>query len=157
MKEFKVPSRAVPSVVCLPDGSTVDGKLFVPSSGPSGAPGRLVDRLNDDAEHFLPLALKDHPELLNKDCIVWVRPADAADVVEELPPGSAEHSVRIALSVGGDVEGVVRYVPHPARSRLLDYFNEAPRFVAIDGRLPLLVNRRFMVRVDDLSREPSDS
>ena len=56
METYRVPQRKIPVRVALADGVTLDGALFAPAAGPDGAPGRLIDRLNEEQEHFLALA-----------------------------------------------------------------------------------------------------
>ena len=69
--------------VTLENGRTVEGGLYVPAIGPDGQPGRLLDRLNDEAEQFLPLAGR-HETLLNKSAIVSVQLASGHERPEEI-------------------------------------------------------------------------
>ena len=73
MEIFRTPQRMVPVRVLLEDGQKLEGGFYVPATGPDGNPGRLLDRLNDASEEFLPLAGR-YETLLNKACIVTVEP-----------------------------------------------------------------------------------
>jgi len=149
MKELRVPQRTVPVHVRLQDGEECEGVLYTALSGPDGGPARLIDRLNDPAERFLPFAAGDRRELLHKARIVWVR----LDAQEPTRDDQAPHEERVAVTLQGGavLEGLVDYVMPPSRGRLLDYLNAAPQFVELITRAgTVLVNRDFMARVKDL-------
>ena len=148
MKEFKVPKRGVTSSVRMCDGSILEATLFVPKSGPDGAPGRVIDRLNDEGERFVPAKVGGRHELLNTDRIVWVRLETAEVTADPVVPASHAHDVGVTLSDGATVEGTVRFVMPPERSRLLDYCNAAPTFILLEGPTPTILNRRFIMRIE---------
>lgn len=152
MKMFRTPRRVVPVRVLLDDGRQLDGGLYAPGARADGTPGRLVDRLNDDTEEFLPLAGR-YETLLNKACIISIELAKGAEQSEGIENAVArEQQVNIALIGGTTVSGWIRFLMPEERGRLLDYLNAAPRFVPIicDNRVTL-IHRRFIVSVEELT------
>ena len=150
MEKFKVPLREVQVHVRLRDGVEIGGILHAPTTGPGGSPGRLIDRLNDD-DPFVPWTAQAQTDLLNKAGIVWVR-VSPDEPAEE--PGSEDesHGARVSLEISGGIRaaGEVHYVMPPERSRILDYFNAAPRFIALRGNSgTMLVNRDHIVRIHE--------
>lgn len=142
----------VPVRVRLEDGRTLDGGFYVPTMASEGRPGRLLDRLNDGAEYFLPLAGR-YETLLNKERIVTVQLASGHHQAEGIEDGFAcEQRVRINLVQGEILEGWIRYLMPEEKTRLLDYLNSAPRFIAVISEPRVtLVQRRFIVGVEELS------
>ena len=51
-----VPRRRVPVQVQMADRTLLSGELYADVKSLDGTPGRVLDRLNDSAETFLPLA-----------------------------------------------------------------------------------------------------
>jgi hypothetical protein len=155
MKLFQVPQRRIRVRLRLSDGRELDGTLFVPESGPGGGPGRLIDRLNDAAEWFLPLLGADGQQVIAKRSLVTIlceagdEPAAAGDV-------AADHAcqVRLRLAGGAVIGGWLRYGAPPERSRVLDYLNTAPSFLRIEAETGLTyVARAAIVSVEELDRE----
>lgn len=142
----------VPVRVLLEDGRTLDGGFYVPAITADGRPGRLLDRLNDDTEHFLELAGR-YETLLNKQRIVTVQLAAGHDQPEGIEDEFAcEQRVRVNLMAGDPIEGWIRYLMPAEKTRLLDYLNAAPRFFAvIGGPRVVLVQRRFIVSAEELT------
>ena len=138
--------------VTLENGRTVEGGLYVPAIGPDGQPGRLLDRLNDATERFLPLAGR-HETLLNKSAIVSVQLASGHERAEGIEHEVArEQQVRMALRQGEVVDGWIRYLMPEEKARLLDYLNAAPAFIPVIGeRRVTLVQRRFILSIQELS------
>ena len=138
--------------VTLENGRTVEGGLYVPAIGPDGQPGRLLDRLNDEVERFLPLAGR-HETLLNKSAIVSVQLASGHERAEGIESGVArEQQVRMLLRRGEAVDGWIRYLMPEEKARLLDYLNAAPTFIPVIGeRRVTLVQRRFILSIQELS------
>lgn len=152
MDMLRIPQRMVPVRVLLADSQTVEGGLYVPAIGPDGRPGRLLDRLNDDAEEFVPLAGR-YETLLSKSAIVCVQLASGQERVEGIEDTLArEQQIRAVLSRGHPVEGWVRYLMPEEKARLLDYLNVAPPFIPLIGvHRVTVVNRRFIVSVQELT------
>lgn len=142
----------VPVRVRLEDGRALDGGFYVPTMASEGRPGRLLDRLNDDTEYFLPLAGR-YETLLNKEWIVTVQLASGHDQLEGIEEDFAsEQRVRIDLAAGESLEGWIRYLMPEEKTRLLDYLNCAPRFIAVMSEPRVtLVQRRFIVGVEELT------
>jgi len=152
MEMFRTPRRVVPVRVLLDDGRKLEGGLYAPGARADGTPGRLVDRLNDDTEEFLPLAGR-YETLLNKTCIISVELAAGEEQAEGIENEVArEQQVEIALIGGATLSGWIRFLMPEERGRLLDYLNVAPRFIPVIGENRVtLVHRRFIVSVEELS------
>lgn len=152
MKAFRTPRRVVPVRVLLEDGRKWEGGLYAPAAGPDGNPGRLIDRLNDDAEEFLPLAGR-YQTLLNKSRIVTIELATGEEQAECIESEAARgQQVKITLTCGVTLAGRIRYLMPEGRGRLLDYLNAAPRFIPLIGESRVsLVHRRFVVSVQELT------
>jgi hypothetical protein len=153
METYRVPQRKIAVRVALADGATLDGALFAPAAGPDGAPGRLIDRLNEEEEHFLALAGPDESFLLRKSALVAVHlgPDDGA-LEYHAGEQSTAVEVRIVLEGGVALEGRVAYTMPPEKRRILDFLNATQGFVALaraDGMT--LFNRDRVVRVSDLA------
>lgn len=149
MEIFRVPTREVAAFLMLDDGRSLEGKLFLHEQGPDGHPERVLDRLNDGAEPFVPLAVGSDRFLLNKSGIITVELEASEDDVGHLdPPGARRAAVRITLAGGTALLGELVVLMPPERSRVLDYLNAAPRFVPLfrEGRVTL-VQRSFIVTV----------
>lgn len=152
MHTLRIPQRMVPVRVLLADSQTVEGGFYVPAIGPDGRPGRLLDRLNDDAEEFVPLAGR-YETLLSKSSIVYVQLASGQERLEGIEATLArEQQVRLVLSLGNTAEGWLRYLMPEEKARLLDYLNVAPRFIPLIGAQRVtVVNRRFITSVQELT------
>lgn len=153
MREFQVPQREVPVIVELHDRSERRGTFYAAVSGPGGGPARLIDRLNDPDERFLPLTDSDRGWLLNKEWIVRIAVAADHQAFEmEADAGTRHVEVRFDMAVGPALEGALAYNLPPDRRRLLDYMNMGARFILLqhDGGTSL-VNRRFIAQVTDRS------
>jgi hypothetical protein len=149
MKMFQVPRRAVDVQVLLRSGIELPGTLYAAASGPDGRPGRLGDRLNEDAERFVALRSGDDGCLLNKSWILMVQ-LDLAEEAQELEQTAAMREVQVRLKLAGGtvLEGRLPYSMPPGRGRLIDYLNEAPHFIPLicSDRLTM-VNRDFVVKI----------
>ena len=147
MQEFKVPQSQTPVRVRLTDGQEVDGNFYYPTSAPSGGPGRLIDRLNDPDEHFVPLSHEGEAGwLLNKSCVQLL------EIVGE--PGSygnegdRQIAVSLQLADGTPLKGQVAYSMPSDRGRLLDFLNAAPMFIALASDSKVwLINRDMIATI----------
>jgi hypothetical protein len=152
MKIFQVPQREVPVQVLLEGGEELEGLFYAPTSSPSGGPGRLSERLNDEGEHFLPLVDAESAYLISKSMILTVRllPGEAELEFQESDQAK-ECSVEMRLMGGLMLTGRLKFTMPVEKARILDYLNAAPPFIALleNGRI-LLVNRSFLVRIRDL-------
>lgn len=149
MDELRVPRRQVRVRIVLDDGRTLDGDLFVSPIMPDGGAERVVDRLNDPHDDFVPVAAGEDRFVLNKAGIVLVQiqggPEEAG--VPETFEGH-EAPVQLSLSGGIGISGRLPIAMPPERSRVIDYLNAAPRFVPILGDAQVtLVQRRFIITV----------
>ena len=147
---LRIPRRRVPVRIELTDGSPLTGALYADRTTASGAPGRVVDRLNDVAEPFVPLAVEDRHILLRKSSVLLVRMIDEPEA--SLPSGASQTKLRLCLTMasGMTVQGQLRAVLPRQRTRALDFLNlNSDRFLEVrrgDGRLTL-VNSRHIARV----------
>ena len=138
--------------VLLDNGRKLEGGFYASGARTDGTPGRLIDRLNDDTEEFLPLAGR-YETLLNRACIISVELATGEEQAEGIENQVArEQQVEIALIGGTTLSGWIRFLMPEERGRLLDYLNAAPRFIPIigDNRVTL-VHRRFIVSMEELT------
>jgi hypothetical protein len=152
MKIFQVPQRAVQVRVLMEGGEELEGALYAPTAGPSGGPGRLSDRLNDAEEHFLPLVGAESAFLISKSWITTIRLSPDEEELEFQESDQAiERSVVMTLKGGTNLNGRLQYAMPVEKRRILDYLNAAPQFIPLldDGHV-VLVNRRFLVRIQDL-------
>jgi hypothetical protein len=155
MKIFQVPQRAVEVEVLLEGGEEMAGLLYAPTAGPSGGPGRLSERLNDDGEHFLPLVDSGGASLISKAWIMTVLlPRGEEEIELQESDHAMDRAVELHMKGGHSLTGRLSYTMPPEKRRILDYFNAAPRFIPLlqEGRA-VLVNRKFVVRISDLDGE----
>lgn len=154
MDQFRVPQRKIAVELTLPGGRKMDGETYAPETGRGGEPGRLLDRLNDGRERFLPVTHSSGGALVRKRSIVAVR-LGPGDAEREGCAGDHEREVRveIALEEGLALEGRVAYTLPADRCRLLDYFNASSRFIALlNSEGATLINTDRVVeirRLDD--------
>lgn len=153
MDVFRVPSRTIEGLVALEDGRELQGRLYVPVSGPDGRPARVLDRLNDDGERFIPLAVDAGRGLLvHKRWIRTVRLSEAEEAAPDDGEDGLEVTVRVTLNGGQLLRGTFRYTMPPDHSRLMDFLNDAPRFLPLllPGEV-VLINRDYIVCVAGLN------
>ena len=149
MKEFQVPTRRVPTRVLLDDGRVLECVMYASEAAPSGHAQTLQERLNDSAEEFVPVSSGDDRFLLNKSGMVTVELLEPEGEIELLDlPSGHQVPVRLSLTGGLSMLGTFHVVMPPERSRVLDYVNSAPRFVAVLGDNKLtLIQRSYIVSV----------
>lgn len=70
---FHISKRRVRVRIELLNGSTLTGSFYADQQNRSGGPGRVSDRLNDESEPFIPLAVEDRHILVRKTVIAMVR------------------------------------------------------------------------------------
>jgi hypothetical protein len=146
--EYQIPRREVSATVVLDDGRTLQCTLFTAMSSPEGGPQPVLDRLNDPAEEFLPVSCDEDRFLVSKPGILTVQitQRDELDAMET--DAGREAPVRLSLAGGINLVGRFRIVMPPERSRVIDYLNEADRFVPLFGEDRVtLVQRRYIVTV----------
>lgn len=149
MESLRIPRRQVEARLVLDDGSSLEGRLFAGWVGADRRPETVQERLNDAAEEFLAMACGEDRFLLNKAGIILCEVRKGQGELEGLAAaGGRRVPVRMTLVGGVGLVGTLRIVMPPERSRVLDYLNSAPRFVAIEGPDKVtLVQRRFIVTV----------
>ena len=153
MEEFRIPKREAHVQVLLDDGRVLDGEIFATFRGRDGRPGRVLDRLNEIDQEFIAMQSGEERFLLNKSGIVTVEvPGTVADVLDQEPDAGRTVTVRLSLAGGTGLVGRLHLIMPPERSRVLDYFNTAPRFFPLiaEGRITL-VQKRFVMSARDLA------
>jgi len=146
MDTFRLPRAEIEAKILLVDGDEITGRVFIPQFGPSGAPGRLVDRLNDEQEPFVPVSTANGPMLVNTERILTVRVQEDQDPEDK--NAMEVIAVHFRMAGGATVAGRVGYSMPAERSRLLDYLNAGPCFLKIEqDHGVVLVQRRFISSV----------
>ena len=148
MIEYQVPRREVQATVVLDDGRTLECTLFTAVSSPEGGPQRVLDRLNDSAEEFVPVSCDEDRFLVSKPGILTVQITQPDELEAMETDAGREAPVRLSLAGGINLVGRFRIVMPPERSRVIDYLNESDRFVPLFGEDRVtLVQRRYIVTV----------
>ncbi len=132
-KKFWVPRRRVKARIRLADENVIDGELYATVERADGEPGRLVDRLNNASEKFIPVAVAGRHILLNKSSITLVEVDSGRYEVEDLDkPGAREIRVSINFSDSRAVSGTFFTCLPESHRRALDYLNLGRcRFLAL--------------------------
>lgn len=155
-RPYHVPRRRMPVRLQLADGQVVAGAAYVAVPG-AGAQERLLDRLNDFREHFLPIAAEGRHLLVRKTAIVSAWTADLSEVRAERQASRArEIAVEVITSRGPAIEGYLGSERTPSNDRALDILNRlgAP-FVALLGQEAItFVNTAHVVAVLELHAPP---
>jgi hypothetical protein len=143
-----IPRRRVAVKVQLADQSKLAGQLYADQRRPDGTPGRVVDRLNDTAEQYLPLALQDRHVLLNKAAIVTVH-VDDADRELSVSDELVEHHVRVNMCDRSQHVGKVHGILPFTQRRALDYLNNmTQRFLSLHAsEKVILLNTEYVMGV----------
>lgn len=145
MDLYRIPRAEISVRLLLDDGRTIEGDLYVPSSGDSNLE-RILARLNDPHEEFVPLAVGNDRFLLNKTGILSAEIGSPAPGPEA--PGARVLVARLSLLGGLAIVGKLRIEMPPERSRVLDYMNAAPRFLPVWGDEKVtVVQRRVIVSI----------
>jgi hypothetical protein len=149
MDIFQVPRREAPASILLDDGRVLEGQLYLAVAGHDGRPETVGERLNQTGEEFVPMACGGDRFLINKSGIIAVTVPDEADAVrEDEGNGAKKAAVRLSLAGGTSLIGRLHIAMPLERSRVLDYLNAAPRFLALHAQNGVtLVHRRFIVSV----------
>ena len=132
MSEFRIEKSRAEAALTLTTGATVRGCFFLSGSSPTHAPERIADLLNAETG-FFPFELHGdgppHTVLYNRTQLVVVAPLGSAEA--QLDPDysiARERGVRILLSNGDSVEGLVRVHRPSGRDRLSDYARQPETF-----------------------------
>ena len=158
---FRVPHREVKVRVKLVGGQELTGIMYVPTIGISGGPGRLLDRLNDESDTFVPLTVGERTHLLQRAQILLVRVEDdeedriEAAIEEQESLYSLEVRVRLQLTSGEKIAGALGYLRPMGQERLLDYLNSERRFIALHVDRLIYLNKSQIVsalEMNDQSR-----
>ncbi|MEM1181184.1 MAG: hypothetical protein AAGM22_22770 [Acidobacteriota bacterium] len=154
---FRVPQRQVKVRVKLEGGQDLNGTMYVPVIGEAGSPGRLIDRLNENADAFMPLTVGNKTHLLNVRRVVLVRVEDKGEeqVEQKIEESQAEYSrqlqVRMRLASGEVITGLLAYLRPKGQERLLDYLNSERRFLPLHVDRLVYVNRLQLVSIFELN------
>ena len=127
MSEFRIEKRRADAALMLTTGTIVRGCFFLSeSSAIHSGPERVADLLNAETGFFpfeLNGANSPHTALFNRAHLVMVT-LEGDTVEARLDPGydiAATRQIRVQLSTGGSVEGLVRVYRPIGRDRLSDY------------------------------------
>jgi hypothetical protein len=147
--ELTVPKRRVQVEVLIPGGGARQVIVFLAEFAQThSGPERLSDLLNAQAE-FVPAldVATDTMMFLGRHSIAAARVAHEWELGEQ-PEEGAQHEVEIALTDGTPLRGSVFFLLPHARSRLLDYLNDAQPFVRLaEPEKIALINKRHIARV----------
>jgi hypothetical protein len=160
MSELRVEKRRARAELTLSSGPTVQGCFFLAGSaaGHSG-PERVADLLNGDTG-FFPFELaggsgRGGPEtsLYNRSHVIVVRLLDQTTEAQ-LDPGydiASERRVRILMSSGTTVSGIVRIYRPAGRDRLSDYAQTPDAFRYVEsGSETFIVNIEHVVELREM-------
>ena len=143
-----MPQRVVAVKLMLDDGHVLDGEMYVPEVGPDGLAGRVIDRLNDPEERYVPVATAGNVSLVNKFRIAWVTIPGHNEVAGMCPVGSHDIEVRVRMIGGKSLNGHFRFAMPPDRCRLMDYMNSTSQFMPlVDDDQVTLVHDTYIVQV----------
>jgi len=136
VSEFRIEKSRAEAALTLTTGATVRGCFFLSGSSPTHAPERIADLLNAETG-FFPFELHGneapHTVLYNRTQLLLVallegtREADEAQLAPDYSI-ARERGVRILLSNGHSVEGLVRVHRPTGRDRLSDYARQPETF-----------------------------
>ena len=128
VSEFRIEKRRADAALTLTTGTVVRGCFFLSGSSATHAgPERVADLLNAETGFFpfeLNGANNPHTALFNRAQIVLVTLLAADTIEAKLEPGydvAPTRQIRVLLSTGGAVEGIVRVYRPSGRDRLSDY------------------------------------
>ncbi len=155
MSELKVPTVALRAEIACADGRMFAGRIFVPAGSHHGGAMRPGEWLNEPPLFFPFLPDEtDLPVLVNKDQVLVVSVPTLADEVPEYEDaGSVER--RVILECGDKkIEGIVVIQLPENQRRVLDYVNQAIRFVSLrDGERHHYVQKHHVTRVIEVRED----
>ncbi len=123
-KQFWVARRRVKARIRLADENIIDGELYTSVERAGGDPGRLLDRLNNMSEKFIPVATAGRHLLLSKSAITMLEIENGRYEIEYLDkPDAREIGVTITFSERRSVSGTFFARLPDAHRRALDYLN----------------------------------
>jgi hypothetical protein len=135
------------------DRSSLAGDLYAAVASVEAPAEPILERLNDPAERYLPLAYGDRHYLLNKTSILCVELEQMEDP-GVYDPGNAERRfpVEVLLASGAKIRGVVHAPNDAAYRRTLDTLNAKARGFLRVARRPgiVYVNHDHVVAVYDV-------
>jgi hypothetical protein len=143
-----VPRRRLPVHLQLSDGRVVVGEAYVAIGG-AGHEERLLDRLNDSGEHFLPIAVDGRHLLVRKMSVVSAWTTDMNEVQAEAEAPRRDILVEVVTSRGPVLEGHLRTEGASPNDRALDVLNglTAPFVALLSPGGIALVNTGHVVAV----------
>ena len=158
MSEFHVEKRRTEAALTLATGATIRGCFFLAGSSATHAgPERVADLLNAETGFFpFELNAESSPRtvLYNRSQLVVVTLLE--DTIEaQLDPGysvATEREVRMLLSNGRTVEGLVRVYRPAGRDRLSDYARAPETFRYVETlEATVIVNTAHIVELREIS------
>ncbi len=158
MDSLRVPKRSVEVRLLLEGGESFEGTLYVPPTGPYGGPGRLIDRLNDETEAFMPLvSAESDTRLVSKARILTLEVAADQEDPEPIDTFASRELEVIIDTVGGlSLSGRLVFVMPPGQRRTLDFLNAAAAFISLANEdKTTLIRRAGIVSVREQEESPS--
>jgi hypothetical protein len=156
--EFHVEKRRAEAALTLTTGASIRGCFFLAGSSATHAgPERVADLLNAETG-FFPFELNaessPHTVLYNRSQLIVATLLE--DTVEaQLDPGysvATERCVRILLSNGQTVDGLVRVYRPTGRDRLSDYARAPETFRYVETpEATVIINTAHVVELRELS------
>jgi hypothetical protein len=147
MSQLKLPKTRLAIVLGLP-GRSLCAEVFLADYAQGHAGPERVSDLLGGRDEFFPAQEIDGPvRLVSRSALLWARiPAQAWD--GHPVAGTVDEPVQVWLDDGSHLEGRVKGDAPQERSRLVDWLNDAPEFLALyeEGSV-VLVNRRRVVAV----------
>jgi hypothetical protein len=149
MSQYRFDKIRVPAELSFTQGAPVAGSLFVAGSAFDHDGPERVEELLNGRPGFLPFECADGTTALyNRAHVVVVRLGEEVQEVQSDPGYSLakKRRVRMLLSTGESVEGIVPIYRPPGRDRLSDYsqIDEPFRYLVTPQRT-LLVNTVHIV------------
>jgi hypothetical protein len=153
---LRIPRQEVEVKILLEDKQLIVGRLYVPTTGPFGGPGRLEDRLNDEKEEFMPLiCCESETSLVSKSRIVTVEVTADPEEYHTAEAGNRDLEISVDMIDGHTLSGRISYLLPPGQRRTLDFLNASPPFFLLLGKDKItLVRRNSVTRVRELNEGP---
>lgn len=156
MEELRIPKRAVQVEITRPDGLVSRVEVYLAEFASNHVGGeRLSEMLNSGV--FLPARDLEQNKVNFINC-ASVAVARVGREVEEDDDAAAhtiptEHEVKVTLTGGQTISGLLSYVLPPERARLIDFLNACPKFIPLlEADHLALINREFIAQIEALSR-----
>jgi hypothetical protein len=128
------PTLERPVVIVLAGGEEARVTLYLASlSSRHAGPETLEEFLNAPARFVAVRYPNGGHALVRRDAVLLVRAAaESRSAVDDLASLPSIDLVHVRLDGGAELDGVLQRVDSAPRTRLSDYFNDAPRFFPLE-------------------------